>query len=362
MEDKREYNIDIFRILATFFVVALHVLKHGGILEGLGYISISYVVAWGIELCAVCAVNCYGLISGYVGLNSRHKLQGIIKLWFDVFFYSFVIYIVMTLLFARPFSINEFISYIFPITSYKYWYFSCYFIVFFLGEGLSKVVNNLEKNKVKLLLIVLFLFFSLIPTVLNQDIFWTINGNGVLWLLYLYLVGSYFKKYGFKLLKSLNSIILYFIFVIVGGLIRSILAVMALQDHAYFNMGLQWTNYTSPLVFGCAICLLAFFANTKFKMTDKMKKIVLLLSSSSFGIYLIHDHPLVRELLITRKFKYLTLMPVLKMTLMIFISIIGIYSICLLIDVIKKKLLKVLNIEKIINKVENSINSVVEKV
>ena len=86
--EKRNYNIDLFRIIAAFFVTVLHVLGQGGILESTSPSEINYWIAWFLEICAYGAVNCFALISGYVMVNKTIKTKNIIGLWFQVLFYS----------------------------------------------------------------------------------------------------------------------------------------------------------------------------------------------------------------------------------------------------------------------------------
>ena len=66
---KRNYGIDALRIVSMFMIVILHTLGHGGILSSVSIFSGKY-----------CAVNCYALISGYVGINSKYRYSKIISL------------------------------------------------------------------------------------------------------------------------------------------------------------------------------------------------------------------------------------------------------------------------------------------
>ncbi|MDE6723424.1 MAG: hypothetical protein K2J55_04430, partial [Eubacterium sp.] len=63
---KRNYGIDLLRIVCMIMVPVLHVLGHGGLLEGAEILSVKYEFVWFLEAAAFCAVNCYALISGYV--------------------------------------------------------------------------------------------------------------------------------------------------------------------------------------------------------------------------------------------------------------------------------------------------------
>ncbi|MBR6668219.1 MAG: acyltransferase family protein [Clostridia bacterium] len=65
---KRNEGIDLLRCLAMLMVVVLHVLNHGGILESSARGMPVYNAAWLLRAAGTCAVNCYALISGYVGV------------------------------------------------------------------------------------------------------------------------------------------------------------------------------------------------------------------------------------------------------------------------------------------------------
>ena len=86
---ERNYGIDLLRIVSMIMVVLLHVLGAGGLLEAT--FGINNKIVWLLEVFAFCAVNCYALISGYVGVNSKFKLSNILILWLQVFIYNFII-------------------------------------------------------------------------------------------------------------------------------------------------------------------------------------------------------------------------------------------------------------------------------
>lgn len=88
---KRAYNIDLLRIIATMFVIILHVLGQGGILKNTSPDSITYYFAWFLEISALCAVNCFALISGFIMVNKSIRIKNVMNLWFQVVFYSLLL-------------------------------------------------------------------------------------------------------------------------------------------------------------------------------------------------------------------------------------------------------------------------------
>ena len=61
---KRNYGIDLLRLVLMFMVVVLHVLGHGGVLSAAQPMSGQYITAWLMESLAIGAVNSYAIITG----------------------------------------------------------------------------------------------------------------------------------------------------------------------------------------------------------------------------------------------------------------------------------------------------------
>ena len=85
---KRNYGIDLLRIAAMCMVVILHIVGFGGVLTNAKTLSANYEAALFLQIATYCAVNCYALISGYVGLNSKFHYTNIVILWLRVVFYT----------------------------------------------------------------------------------------------------------------------------------------------------------------------------------------------------------------------------------------------------------------------------------
>ena len=88
MKKERCYGIDLLRMLSMFMIVCLHVLSQGGVMVRLLSFPEPYYACWLLESACFCAVNIYGLISGYVGVTGSHRLSRIIILWLQTMFYT----------------------------------------------------------------------------------------------------------------------------------------------------------------------------------------------------------------------------------------------------------------------------------
>ena len=189
---KRNYGIDFLKLLCMLMVVILHVLGQGRILDSVDFLSINYGMAWMMEIAALCAVNCYALISGYVGGGSKAKYTNLAMLWLQVLLYNVIITLLMIV--GREDISGGIFTYVkmfFPVITKQYWYFTAYFALFFVMPCYNCVIENMEQKQLKKILIVLTILFSIIPTMLNRDIYEIARGYGFLWISLLYVLGGY---------------------------------------------------------------------------------------------------------------------------------------------------------------------------
>ena len=85
---KRNYGIDLLRLVLMYMVVLLHVLGAGGVLRAAEPLSGQYAGAYLLEALAFCAVNGYGMITGYVSYGKKWRLAGLGQLWLQVLVYA----------------------------------------------------------------------------------------------------------------------------------------------------------------------------------------------------------------------------------------------------------------------------------
>lgn len=86
----RNSNIELLRIVSMLMIVILHFLMHGQILKWSAFGSKEYAIYWMIEAFVFVSVNAFVLISGYFLCLSEFKVSRLIKIWFQVLFYSII--------------------------------------------------------------------------------------------------------------------------------------------------------------------------------------------------------------------------------------------------------------------------------
>ena len=194
--NERNLGIDFLKILCMLMIVVLHILGQGRVLDNTEFLSVNYTVAWLIEIGALCAVNCYALISGYVGLGAKHKYTGIAMLWLQVLFYNVVITLLVTTLRDDiPVGLSTYVKMFLPVTTKPYWYFTAYFALFFVMPCYNCMIEHMPRNQLRMILTVIVVLFSVVPTMIESDLFDLVGGYSFVWLSLLYILGGYFRKY-----------------------------------------------------------------------------------------------------------------------------------------------------------------------
>lgn len=339
---ERNYGVDLLRILSMFMVVLLHIVGVGGMKAATIDSPLKYNLICLLNIAAVCAVNCYGLISGYVGYKSSFKLSNIAAIWLQVFFYSAGFAVLFFAISPSTTSIKEVVKLFMPVLMERYWYFTAYFILLFVMPLLNIAINQIPK---KLLFFILcavsFLLTVCQSTVLLTNAFGTNSGYSFVWLLVLYLIGGYIGKYG---LPIKHGWLWYLASVIVVWLAEVIFS--ASRDAIHSRLA----AYNSPFVLLMAVGLLV--SCSQLQIGEWLKKVISFLAPLSFSVYLIHLHPFVRNKILLDAFTGLTKYSALLMIPIVIILTVLIYVVCSLIDLFRHHLFKALRIKERLSNIE----------
>ena len=348
---KRNTGINLFKLFSMFMIALLHVLGMGGII-GAAEGTSSYYPVYLMQNAAFCAVNCYALVSGYLMLGKEIKPSRITELWFEVFFYSVSISAIMMIVYRDLFSARNIVYAVTPIISNQYWYMTSYFMMYLFVPMMNKFADAANK-KVFTATIVVILVLTTGSLMIKQDGFRLNDGYSPIWLMIMYLVGAYMKKFnvGAKMKKWL-ALLLYVISSLCSFILcvfsKKLLKIMLGNDISYLS-------YTSPFVVLSAIFLFIFFSKLKFG--KKTEKLINYITPAALGVYLIHTHPLVFNKLMKD-----IAMPLVNhgTAAMIFGSVamaLAVFIICIVIDLLRIQLFRLIRINALCKKLDEVFNS-----
>ena len=336
----RLYGVDLLKILSMLMVVILHILGHGGILAAVKPFSLRYEAAWLLEISAYCAVNCFALASGYVMIDLKFKYHRIMSLWLRVVFYAVLISVGFYFCLPGSLNLKFIIQSFFPVGFNRYWYFTAYFPTFFLIPFFNHLLHTLDHQNARRLIITLVLL-SVYPTLVKADLFVTKDGYSFLWISALYLIGAYCKKCAVGInRKARYAVLLYLAAVGVTWLWQYGVPFLTFRISGQVkSFSINLVSYSSPTILLSAVALLIAFSKIKIQKPI-IQKSILLLSSLSFSVYLIHDHPMLWQYWFKNHFVSYASLSSFLLPLAVIGTAAVIFAVCSLIDLIRHYLFK----------------------
>ena len=357
------FGIELLRILATFYIILLHVVGQGGVAAASGGKG-TYTVSYLLLALAYPAVNCYALISGFVGCKSRFKLSRLLSLWLKVVFVNLAVWGAFRLLapeMAASFSLEACLK---PLLTNEYWYVTAYFGLSVLTPVLNAAAE-LPKKTFAEMLIGLFACFVLLPKIADNDLFLTRSGYSTLWLVLLYLVGMFFRLH---LLPKKRCRLCGAACLAVYGMISVFLPLQKrLTENKLLASGIENPvylknyAYTSVLIVLSSIALFAVF--TRINVQNKaVCKFISFFSTASFGVYILHTQPLVWANLLQDAFSQFAVFSVPVMAACCLAAALGIFLACTAVEKLRALLFCVTRLDRLIVFLPSVTERTIEKV
>lgn len=278
----RDSNIELFRIITMITIVAHHYVVNSGLLEVMykepystNSIFLFILGAWG-----KIGINCFVFITGYFMCKSNITAQKFAKLFCEVIFYRIAIYTVFAICGYERVSLGVIIKLLIPVKSVTDNFTGCYLIFFLFIPFVNILLNNIDKKK-HILLIILSLFtYSLLASFPEFNV----TMNYVSWFIVLYFISSFVRLYPMNIfLKTLfwGGISIISIFISVA----SILFCLKIKDHfGIYDAFYFIVDSNKLLAVITSFSLFMFFKNIKVPYN----KFINTVASSTFGVLLIH--------------------------------------------------------------------------
>ena len=163
MTKKRIPNFEIIRVLAMYFIVVWHFIRHGLFQDSVptyncdirGFLNYSLMQI--IMIITVMAVNLYVLITGYFMVQSKPRWNKIPHLWLHVFIYSILIFWGVNLMNENVhIGIKDIVHNCLVIRYNAYWFVTKYMALVIVAPFINTCVQNINRKNYKLLLVILF--------------------------------------------------------------------------------------------------------------------------------------------------------------------------------------------------------------
>ena len=285
--DTRASNFELLRIVSMYLIVWNHFFTHGAWVNPSVQVN---VVVQTFSLGKV-GVNIFVMITGYFMYGRPFRSRSFFRTAGLTLFWSLVFCLL------GVFGGRE--TAVLGLKGVDSWFVIIYLCLYLLIPFLNVLAGNLSRRDYRLMLCIVAAIGSLAPTILPSSTL----GQGVLgsgtqlpWFCFLYLLAAYIRKYdvsitphklalitmaSFMLLVCSRAPVTYF-YETSGNSIR-VLEVIQSKNHD--------ANYLPVLAVAASVFLC--FKEWQVPSNPTINKI----ASTTFGIYLIHDNPLVRTML-----------------------------------------------------------------
>ncbi len=279
---ERESNIELYRIFLMLFIIAHHYVVNSGLMANIYgdifSIKSSFMAvfgAWGKV-----GINCFILITGYFMCKSNISLKKFLKLLIEVEFYKVFIYLIFVLTGYSNFELKSFIMSIIPVTSIANNFVGCYLVFYLLIPFINVLIDKLPRKQHLILIIVLLFTYSLLGNIPKIHI--VMNYLSLYFMIY--LIGSYIRLYGIKILDDKKKCYMVNLFLIILSVGSIFLGMIIYQKYNLKMLYYFISDSNKILAILLSISIFYLFKNMKMKNS----KFINVIASSIFGVLLIH--------------------------------------------------------------------------
>lgn len=292
-EKKRDFNIDLLKTVAIFFVIVIHVSARAFDSSIGGFSWTSAVLCNSLTRAAV---PIFFMCSGALLLNPQKKLSvkklflhNILRVVVAMIFWS-ILYKFYHLIAEHNITFQGFKNIVVETLLFKQefhlYYIHIILIVYIILPITKIITQNASKTQLEYLLCVWFVFAVIYPTVKMLYPFSALTGIPLQWLINMTygsigytILGYYLKNYKLSLKYSLAFAIIGFVITFGGTYILSV------KNNEFYSNLLE--GMTIGVCF-YAIGLFSLLASVKKHSDGIFSKTVTYISKASFTIYLCH--------------------------------------------------------------------------
>ena len=333
----RQSNLELSRILAMYLIVMHHFSVHGGlpIWSGSAPLSFNFYLDQLLSTGGKIGVNLFVLITGYFLAKKFSKFSSLIYLWIKTFSYVIIFFLLFCAIGLHPFSWSSLIGCFFPIRNDFYWFVSAYFLLILLSPFITIGIKALGQQKLFAFLLIFGFFWSVIPTLTTKPEYY---GSTLFWFVYLFSWGAFLRDYLER--KIFSQSLCLSVCGASWGIIAIIIALADWNNRVGTFIGyIDWftfANLYSVFSLICALSLFVFFKQMQIGYKPWINKF----AAAMFGVYLVHENPIVYPWLWSKVFHVPEYLGSSWFILYALAVITIVFFICAILDLIWEKVLQ----------------------
>ena len=286
----RQSNFELLRIISILMIIAHHFAYRSEMQFDTSVIDVNRLWTQLLYYGGHVGLDVFVIISGYFLVDSKRlNLSKIARIWLELLFYSVGLYYLIYILGIGMDFFNEFsILRVFTPVSSEIWPFaSAYCGLMVLYPFVNRLIKTLSKNSFRVLLAIMLLFWSVIPTFSSA----TYGCSYLMWMVTLYMVAGYIKLYPEDFQKG--KVFYRRVMFILWGLSFAsavVLDVLGLKYEVCARYATHFSGMQHINIVVIAICLFLTFRDVKIE-NPSTGSVINVIAGTTFGVYLIHDNP-----------------------------------------------------------------------
>lgn len=286
--ESRQSNIELLRIFMMLVIIAHHYVLGTGIMREIQsqYMDYNQPITNINSLFALCfgwggktAINVFILITGYYMCVQQFRYFKVMYLYIQVKLYTIAIFILFLFLGYETIAMKNVLT-AFLGVAYKFpnGFIPAFILLYLLVPFLNKLIGALKKNELFSLVVLLLIFFSVLPTLLFNAQY-----SYIAWYVTVYLIGAYIRLYMPKFLESRGVCFWLVICSLLFSWISILVIARFLPNFPCFCLV---SDSNKLLAIITAVALFCLFRTINIGTNS----IVNALSSVTFGVLLIHSN------------------------------------------------------------------------
>ena len=325
-------------------MIIQHIIGHGWVIQMLHPGTWKYELVVALRSLCLFGISGFALISGYVGVKSRFKYSSVALQWTKVWLYAMLFTLLCGMVYPGSVKGKDWLIALFPAINRMFWYFTAYLGSTMLAPVIRRAMRQMTYKQGTVLAATLVLVFSMLSNALGNDAFYADVGKGTLWLIVLYAIGAYLGWFQPHMRWPMWTL---WALAIGSTLLMALLQPVAQRFGIEYLAGDPLNNSIQTLLM--AVGMLLLFSRLEIRRGEKL---IAWLGGASFGVYLIHDHPLVRRYTISTYSYQLTELGNIGIIVGIVAAAAFVYLCCALIESLREKLYARLQIRQRLESLE----------
>lgn len=343
----RSSNIELLRIFSMLMIIGHHFFVHGiskmAFYSDIAYkhLSMSFIkqeflmslFVWGGVGNGV-----FFFLTGYFLINSTINYSKLIKIYLQLLEYTVLFVVLFIFLYSLNFyrfpeikkTLLVLVELLLPFSGGQWWFACVYIMLYFSAPLLNKIYQNLDRKKATVFIILLWAF-GYVPCYVHT---WLAGfQTGV----FFYMLGGYVKLY---LTNDVPSNKKFLVALIIS------LVFLLFATHINYICQIDSKRYSKLLVlvlnFSYFVLLIPVFVVSIFFVFKNLRiqesRIINLIASTTFGIYLFHESKIGRVLIWNKIVDCYKLMDGKFFVINVLVVVFCIFSIGSMIDCLRQKL------------------------